>query len=246
MTCRGRAPSSHPRARVVVGGSAKQTSGRYFWRRCGRMRASPRWLEYSNTYYLFRSALPHAERRVLSRSPSTPKSDVFRPALLHRERPDRQLLPFQSVCFDPRSRTGGDGSAREYSNTYNPRSRTGATAVVKGYAMDASMTAFFWCRGRLSRLPRPKVAFPWCYSMAVISAWSLPARTLSPTRFPSSSPGQRRDVRDRALHGVRLVLAHDPEGCRRPSYPEVHLELCAESGPMIDSCGRVRCGPRGP
>jgi hypothetical protein len=45
---------------------------------------------------------------------STPKSDVFRPALPHRERPDRQLLPFQSVCFDPRSRTGGDGSAREY------------------------------------------------------------------------------------------------------------------------------------
>ena len=106
MTCRGRAPSSHPRARVVVEGSAKQTSGRYFWRRCGRMRASPRWLEYSITYYLFRSALPHAERRVLSRSPSTPKSDVFRPALPHRERPDRQLLPFQSVCFDPRSRTG--------------------------------------------------------------------------------------------------------------------------------------------
>jgi hypothetical protein len=51
-----------------------------------------------------------------------------------------------------------------------------------------------------------KVAFPWCYSMAVISAWSLPARTVSPTRFPSSSL-----VRDRALRGVRLVLAHDPE-----------------------------------
>jgi hypothetical protein len=61
MTCRGRAPSSHPRARVVVGGSAKQASGRYFWRRCGRKHASPRWfeysntwLEYSNTYCLFR------------------------------------------------------------------------------------------------------------------------------------------------------------------------------------------------
>jgi hypothetical protein len=26
---------------------AKQTSGRYFWRRCGRMRASPTWLKYS-------------------------------------------------------------------------------------------------------------------------------------------------------------------------------------------------------
>ncbi len=46
MTCRGRAPSPHPRARVVVGGSAKQTSGRYFWGRCGRKRAFPRWFEY--------------------------------------------------------------------------------------------------------------------------------------------------------------------------------------------------------
>src|ERR1700688_1652550 len=34
MTCRGRAPSSHQRGRVVVGGSAKQTNGRYFRRRC--------------------------------------------------------------------------------------------------------------------------------------------------------------------------------------------------------------------
>jgi hypothetical protein len=38
----GRAPSSHLRARVVVRGSAKQTNGRYFGRRCGRIRASPR------------------------------------------------------------------------------------------------------------------------------------------------------------------------------------------------------------
>jgi hypothetical protein len=38
----GSGPIVPPRARVVVGGSAKQTNGRYFGRRCGRIRASPR------------------------------------------------------------------------------------------------------------------------------------------------------------------------------------------------------------
>jgi hypothetical protein len=49
----------------------------------------------------------------------------------HRERPDRQLLPFQSACFDPRFRTGDDGSGQEYSNNYETapaQSRHGAGA----------------------------------------------------------------------------------------------------------------------
>jgi hypothetical protein len=35
-------PIVHPRARVVVGASAKQTNSRYFRRPCGRIRASAR------------------------------------------------------------------------------------------------------------------------------------------------------------------------------------------------------------
>src|ERR1700722_7163503 len=71
---------SHPRERFGVGSSTKRIKDKYSSRRCGRMCASPKWLEYCNTYYLLRSALAHAEQRVLSRSPSAPKSAVFGPA----------------------------------------------------------------------------------------------------------------------------------------------------------------------
>src|ERR1700694_6047557 len=40
MTCRCRAPSSHPRARVIAGGSAERTKGRSSKRRYGRVHAS--------------------------------------------------------------------------------------------------------------------------------------------------------------------------------------------------------------
>jgi hypothetical protein len=73
---------------------------------------------------------------VLSRSPSTLKSDVFRPA--SRTGSDLTGSYFQSEFFDPRSRTGGDGSVREYSNTYESALPTGATAVVEGFPSRAS------------------------------------------------------------------------------------------------------------
>jgi hypothetical protein len=66
----------------------------------------PMWLEYSNTYCLFRSAAPARGATRFKQIVLNAKTDVFRPALPHRERPGHQLLPFQSVCFGPRSRTG--------------------------------------------------------------------------------------------------------------------------------------------
>jgi hypothetical protein len=121
------------------------------------MRASPRWLEYSNTYYLFRWALPHAERRVLSRSPSTPKSDVSDP----RSRTGSDLTGSccrSSLSVSIRAPAQGATVAREsILIPMNPRSRTGATAVVE---MDASMAAFCGVGGRCLDIHDQKLLLP--------------------------------------------------------------------------------------
>jgi hypothetical protein len=101
----GGAEPLQARLAAHVFGSTKQTSGRYFWRRCGRMRASPTRLEYSNTSISIGAPAPGATRcKQIALNAKNP--NVFRPALPQRERPDRQLLPFQSECFDPRFGTG--------------------------------------------------------------------------------------------------------------------------------------------
>jgi hypothetical protein len=128
------------------------------------MRASPSWLKYSNTYYLFSIALARAERRVLSRSPSTPKSRCFR---------------------TPAPAEGAGVVRGSILIPMNPALPHQARQLSSRGTRDASMAAaFFWRRGRGVDSHDQSC---WCYSMAVISAWSLPARTVSPPRFPSSS-----------------------------------------------------------
>jgi hypothetical protein len=69
-----------PPACAVVGGSAKRQAADISGGRCARMRASPSDSSILIPIIVLDRRSPHAERRVLNRSPSTPKSDVFRPA----------------------------------------------------------------------------------------------------------------------------------------------------------------------
>jgi hypothetical protein len=106
----GGAEPLQARLAAHVFGSAKQTSGRYFWRRCGRMRASPTWLKYSNTSISIGAPAPGATRcKQIAFNAKNP--NVFRPA----------------------SRTGSDltGSYCRSSLSVSIRALTGATVAYE-------------------------------------------------------------------------------------------------------------------
>jgi hypothetical protein len=69
----------------------------------------------------------------------------------------------------------------------NPRSRTGATAVVEGYAMDASMAAFCGVGGR-----RLDITTKSCFSMVLLDGRDLGLVLVGPDRVSEWCPANAK------------------------------------------------------
>jgi hypothetical protein len=109
------------------------------------------------------------------------------------------------------TRTGGDGARESILIPMNPRSRAGATALVKGYAMDASMAAFFWRRGRRLDFHDQKLLFPGGRDFGLVPAG--PVRVSAPrpaARCARSSPS-RGPPRPRPRSGRFAGIRQRPE-----------------------------------